>query len=623
MSDLCGEAHDGTFATGGPDSRPASSMDGGTQMMPTPNLPPPQPPPSASAAQAGGGPPQENSQPRQAPGHLPPSSPGVPDGTRRPEAAPQRQALGEFVTTSRTEDGVVADLLRFCRSRVPATELAVIFRAAGDGRFVPAGSLGFESGDLTGVAAKRGAGLVGIVAASGKPQLRDDLEADIAEPDVTRMLHVQTRVRSAIALPLVAGGFCVGVLVLYARRPGAFTMADVTVAGRACATAAPLLLNIRQLSDMEAQVKEARFIVEMARHLGPQGNLDQLMTYVLETAKGMVGGDIASVMLADPSTSELWIGRAEGLPAEVVETTKLALGCGIAGWVAENAKPLILRDFPLDGSNGKVKWAVSVPLRDNGKVVGVLNVGSTDRDKNVADDEMRLLLKLAAQAGVSIQNARALGAMQDLHFETMRALIGAIESADPYGRGHSENVARYAAAIARRIQLPPDQVKSIETAGMLHDVGKATLGEGLLRKGRPLTTIEQTAIQLHPAMSREILKDVPMLSEVIPAITHHHERFDGGGYGQGLKGEEIPLAARILAVADAFDAMTSERAYRAAMTADQAAAELMSGAGTQFDPRIVDVFCKMLRENPEFARKEPAGPSSPVSQPPQPSGGEQ
>lgn len=499
-----------------------------------------------------------------------------------------------FVSAARTEADLLADIFSYCREHLPYAQLGVFFCLTPDDLLVPTESYGFGAGELKGIAAKRGVGLTGVAAMSGRPQLRFDLASDVGETGPARLLYSAKGVRSAAALVVATGEMVFGVLVLYSTEPEAFTLTDASVVQGACATAASQLASIRALRAMRKEVEEAHLIIDMARHLSPDCNVDELISFVIGRAKEMVGGDVASVMLADPATNELRIGRADGLDAEVAETVKLTPGSGIAGWVAQKDQALIVSDFPADDSNGKVKWAACVPLRDGGKVIGVLNVGSVDRYKKISDDEMRMLTQLASQAGTSIQNARALRAIRELHFETMRALISALETTDPYGRGHSESVARYAAAIAEQLGLSTEKVRSIETAGMLHDVGKATLGEGLLRKGTPLTTVEQTAIQLHPALAGEILRDVPMFSEVLPAITHHHERYDGGGYGHGLSGADIPLAARILAVADAFDAMTSERPYRPARSSRDAAEELSRGAGSQFDPHIVEVFRDVL-----------------------------
>jgi len=549
-------------------------------------------PPEASAS--GGG------DPSQAPGSEEephPEGRGVAVPPAAHHAPAERQEFSPFVSMARNESALIVDLFSYCRTHLPTGQIGAFFRSVDGDRLVPTEGFGIEPGDLSGVVAKRGVGLVGVAALSGRPQLRVDLGADLGEPDPTRIFYSAKKLRSALAVPLAAKGSVLGVVGLYSTEAGAFTLADASTVQHACFTAAQLLVSIRALSKMEQEVQEARLVIDMARHLGPRATLEELMSFVMDRAKEMVDGDVASVMLSDPATSELWIGKAEGLSADVVSTTRLAPGCGIAGWVAQNARPLVVKDFPLDGTNGKVKWAVCVPMRDDDRVVGVLNVGSRERDKHVDDAEMKMLLKLAAQAGASIESARALTAMRQLHHDTMRALIGALEAVDPYGKGHSESVARYAAAMATRLGLPVDQVRTIETAGMLHDVGKASLGEGLLRKNRPLTTVEQASVHLHPEMSAELLKDVPMLSAVVPAIAHHHERFDGAGYGRGLAGTDIPLGARILAIADAFDAMTSERPYRPARSASEAMSELERGAGTQFDPEIVAVFREIMRDD--------------------------
>lgn len=541
----------------------------------------------------------------------PPVAPTYPtaDPESQPPAVHVDRRAAVFTSQARDEAGLLLDLFGFCRAQVPGVDRGIFYRSAGEDRLEPADSFGFEASELGGVTTRCGVGLVGVVARTGKSQVVDDLQIVGAEPGPMKVLYAQAGLHSAIAGPLVETGSILGVLVLYALRPGAFTLSDRTAVERACGTASPLLSNIRNLSELRGELREAQFLIEMTGILSRPQGLDDLVEYLIDKAKVMVGGDVASVMLVDPATRELSIVRADGLPAEVVTGTKIPMGSGIAGWVAANSKPLILRDFPVNGHRANVEWAVSVPLTGGGEVVGVVNVGSTTRDKTVSDDDLNMLLGLASQAGVCIYNARAVTVVQQLHFDTMRALVAALETADPYGRGHSENVARYGAAIAKRMQLPEETVKTVETAGMLHDIGKVGLGEGVLRKSKPLTTIEQVAIRFHPAMATEILREVPMLAGVIPAVAHHHEWFNGGGYGEGLKGGDIPLEARILAVADAFEAMTSKRAYRGAMTREEALEELSRGSGKQFDPAVVEVFRAILDEESQVPRSGSAAPS--------------
>jgi hypothetical protein len=186
---------------------------------------------------------------------------------------------------------------------------------------------------------------------------------------------------------------------------------------------------------------------------------------------------------------------------------------------------------------------------------------------------------------------------QQAHAATLRALCQAVETKDFYTRGHSERVSRGAGMIARQIGMRSDRAEAVRFAGMLHDVGKLGVPTRVLQKEGRLTEEEYAAIQLHPMRGLEIVKDIGFLNEALTGIMHHHERIDGRGYPMGFAGDEIPEFARIIAVADAFDSMTSTRAYRKATRLRDAIAELRRGAGTQFDPKIVDAFVAALDQN--------------------------
>jgi putative nucleotidyltransferase with HDIG domain len=184
--------------------------------------------------------------------------------------------------------------------------------------------------------------------------------------------------------------------------------------------------------------------------------------------------------------------------------------------------------------------------------------------------------------------------MQDSYIDTITALAAAIDAKDSYTHGHSTKVMEYAVAIAEELGLPDEEKEIIKFAGLLHDIGKIGVSEMILLKKDNLTSDEREIIQTHPELGSFIIDKVELLKNISPLTYHHHERFDGTGYPTGLKGKDIPLGARILAVADAFDAMTSTRSYREAMSQEKALEELKACAGTQFDPVIVDVFSQVV-----------------------------
>lgn len=188
-------------------------------------------------------------------------------------------------------------------------------------------------------------------------------------------------------------------------------------------------------------------------------------------------------------------------------------------------------------------------------------------------------------------NSRAL----NQHLETIQSFAEAIGARDIYTRGHSERVAGYAEVITRDMGLPVEMVETAGLAGIVHDIGKIGVSESILVKPGALTPDEFEQVKKHPSIGAKILSHMNTFHHIVPVVLHHHERYDGTGYPKGLKGEEIPLLSRVLAVADAFDAMMSTRSYRRAYSFSQAKEELKKNAGTQFDPDVVEVFINIIK----------------------------
>jgi hypothetical protein len=196
---------------------------------------------------------------------------------------------------------------------------------------------------------------------------------------------------------------------------------------------------------------------------------------------------------------------------------------------------------------------------------------------------------------------------QQAHAATIAALCQAVETKDYYTRGHSERVSRGSALIAEAIGMRPERVGAIRYAGMLHDVGKLGVPTKVLQKAGDLTEEEFAAIQLHPMRGLEIVRDIGFLDEALAGIMHHHERMDGTGYPMGLAGAEIPVFARVISVADAFDSMTSTRSYRAARSLEEGIAELRRSAGGHFDPDLVEAFIAAI-ESQGWDQPDPVAP---------------
>jgi HD-GYP domain-containing protein (c-di-GMP phosphodiesterase class II) len=200
--------------------------------------------------------------------------------------------------------------------------------------------------------------------------------------------------------------------------------------------------------------------------------------------------------------------------------------------------------------------------------------------------------------------------MRQEHLDTVRALTSAIDASDPFTRGHSERVTEYAVAIARELGLSEQRVMTIEYASLIHDMGKISLQHSILLKPGKLTDEEWERMKTHPETGARIVSDLRFLRGAKDVVLHHHERFDGLGYPHGLAGSEIPLEARIVKVADAFDAMMSDRPYRPSLGTDAAISELERGKGSEFDPSVVDAFVRLLRERRVAIHSSAADPKS-------------
>jgi diguanylate cyclase (GGDEF)-like protein len=236
---------------------------------------------------------------------------------------------------------------------------------------------------------------------------------------------------------------------------------------------------------------------------------------------------------------------------------------------------------------------LAIPMELDGEVLGILCMARPPQDR-FAEPEIIAGRMIASYLAAGVRNASLYKRARDLHLATAQSLANAVETRDRYARGHSARVTRYALMVGFELGLDPVQIDDLRLAATLHDVGKVGLDDAILTKPGPLDPVERALIMEHPAAGARILKLTPALAGLAPLVRHHHEWYVGGGYPDGLSGEDIPLGARVLAVADAFDAMTSNRPYRAALPIGEAMGRLQAGSGKQFDPAMVAAFMQAV-----------------------------
>jgi HD-GYP domain-containing protein (c-di-GMP phosphodiesterase class II) len=230
-----------------------------------------------------------------------------------------------------------------------------------------------------------------------------------------------------------------------------------------------------------------------------------------------------------------------------------------------------------------------VPLARQEGVVGALTVGFRDAHE-FGPEELPLLTTIGGQIAIALQNAEAYEKLDRMYLETVTALAAAMEAKDQYTASHADSLAAMAVAVGGRIGLTDAELRMLQYAAVLHDIGKIGIPGNILNKPAELTREEFDTMAQHTVIGERIISRIDYLVPIARIIRSAHERWDGKGYPDGNRGEEIPLASRILLVCDAFDAMTTDRPYRSALPIDEALSELARHSGTQFDPRVVDVF---------------------------------
>lgn len=248
-------------------------------------------------------------------------------------------------------------------------------------------------------------------------------------------------------------------------------------------------------------------------------------------------------------------------------------------------------DDPMSAMSPQI---VAHTIKSGGRVHGVVVAGGKlGDDPQVSSYETKSFQSLTGLLGAFLENVELYEDQRRMFFGTIRSMSGALDAKDRYTAGHSDRVAYLSAEIARELGMSDEEIEQVHLSGILHDVGKIGVPEAVLCKPGRLTDEEFDAIKLHPQIGYDILKDIPSLDAILPGVLHHHERFDGKGYPHGLAGEDIPFMARIIGVADTFDAMSSNRAYRSKLSRDVVLEEIKKCAGSQFDPQAAAAFLKL------------------------------
>jgi putative nucleotidyltransferase with HDIG domain len=358
--------------------------------------------------------------------------------------------------------------------------------------------------------------------------------------------------------------------------------------------------------ELNTKVNELTRLYTISEGLNSFMDNAALFEKIASLAAQVTGAQRVSVMLLDRSRRFLKIRSAIGVSSDEAARTVQPVGKGIAGKVAQTGKPIRMTQRAIDYKpvvdNDRINiyksnsW-LSLPLVIGQEVFGVINLTDKLDGSDFSREDEQIMQTLVEKAGTKLENQALYEGIYSNLIDTLNALVTSIEAKDPYTHDHSQRVTEYAMSIARIMGLGEDEVEMLNFAAMLHDIGKIGVRDDVLLKNGKLTNEEYDVIKLHPIVGERIVKPLGLVCEEVSIIRHHHERYDGNGYPDRLKGEDIPLLARIVAVADAFDAMTSTRAYRRALPIEAATNELIRCSGVQFDPKVVESMVSGLAQN--------------------------
>jgi len=353
-----------------------------------------------------------------------------------------------------------------------------------------------------------------------------------------------------------------------------------------------------------------------------------VLRQIVGIAKQETRADLITLLLVDSKSSSLNTALSTGVIPGDLEAEVKKLQQRLAEWVLIHREPFITVEgvdpqgwFQKSMASRQLASSICVPLLRKDRVIGVLQMSKKEGTPSFNQNDLALATVLCRQAAILIDNVqlfdevkRKAQDLEEAQLDAIKALAEALESKDAYTRDHSDRALQHAVAVAEKMGLSDMQKDRLKYAAVLHDIGKIGVPENILKKPTRLTPEEYEIIKTHPEKGAEIIRHIKSLAQVVPLVLYHQEQYDGKGYPKGLAGDEIPIESRIVAVLDAFDAMTSDRVYRKAPGRQRAVEELKRYAGTQFDPQVVQAFLEVISEtSPQTPLPSQIEPSS-VSQ---------
>jgi len=430
--------------------------------------------------------------------------------------------------------------------------------------------------------------------------------------------------RTAYAAPVTDGREVVGALVAYSND-GRTVPSNHARASRLFALLSPFatLLGdnitkdaaINSLTDEVAlRYEELTYVYELAGSIEIDQRLGLSLDRIFRTALTNLELDALVLFTEQTGQSQIYVPPeelTELTPADLICLPKLERHARAA--VSESGKPWVANELHKDArfldTTPGCSHLIAVPVNVQDDDQGVITVVRSSPEHRFYIGDVNLISALAKQVAIVIRNARLFGEVRSLFLNLVKSLIAIVEAKHKYTRGHSERVHAVCGFLADELELDSKTREALHWASLFHDIGKISIPDVILNKPGKLTDEEYDAIKRHPAEGYEVLSHIEQLRDALPGIRHHHEKMDGSGYPDGVEGEQIPLIARVIAVADVYDALTSTRSYRSAMSEEKALGIMREGEGSHFDPHVLSVFLEKHDEIVQMLGKTDAGAS--------------
>ncbi len=443
----------------------------------------------------------------------------------------------------------------------------------------------------------------------------DLLITDIKMPKVSGLEIIKTLHAShSKTKSIIMTGFGNLETAQVAIKEGAYDYILKPFDNKAFTMAVKRAIDRKQLEEENTKLKELTSLFEVSNLIKTQFTPENLLQLILQSVITHVKATQGSIMLFDPKEKALKIAASIGLNEDIVKTTRIKAGEGIAGKVFREGQPLLVTnidDHPLlkkhshghpDKSFISVSMGlneeelISLPLVSAKSVLGVINVRNKLDNSPFSSEDLELISILATQAAVAVDNTRLFTDLNNVYLGVMQFMISLTEARDVYLRGHTQRVSHWCLRLGQAMRLSKEELSILKYAATLHDIGKLAISESILNKPGKLSADEYETIKKHPVVGAQVLKPFDFLDKARQIIYHHHERLDGKGYPDGISKDQLTIPMNIIILADSYDAMNSNRAYRDALSKQEITDEINRNKGTQFHPKVVDIFLQLLKK---------------------------